>query len=198
MPRLEQATGLDPIVSAGQRAAWLIRAGRIRDGLNGVWLGHPLHPLLAQAATGAGCRPAFWTLPLITRTAPGSSARRCVPRGPGLRSGSARPRQPGPPSARGLATLRPGAGAGRPAGRPVRVRGLFIAGLIVFTLAGLGCGLAGARVSSSPPEWLRAWAPVSITWRSARRPSAFPRAGPAARLSGFSAPRPVFPPRSGR
>ena len=53
MSRLEQATGLDPIVSAGQRAARLIRPGRIRDGLNGVWLGHPLHPLLAQAATGA-------------------------------------------------------------------------------------------------------------------------------------------------
>ncbi len=53
MSRLEQATGLDPIVSAGQRAARLIRPGRIRDGLNGAWLGHPLHPLLAQAATGA-------------------------------------------------------------------------------------------------------------------------------------------------
>jgi nitrite reductase/ring-hydroxylating ferredoxin subunit len=51
--RLEQAKNLDTIVAAGQRAARLIRPGRVRDALNGVWLGHPLHPLLAQAAAGA-------------------------------------------------------------------------------------------------------------------------------------------------
>ena len=51
--RLEYATGLDPLVQAGQRAARLVRPGRIRDVLHGIWLGHPLHPLLAQAATGA-------------------------------------------------------------------------------------------------------------------------------------------------
>ena len=51
--RLEHAARLDPVVSAGQRVARLIRPGRVRDALHGVWLGHPLHPLLAQAATGA-------------------------------------------------------------------------------------------------------------------------------------------------
>ena len=51
--RLEQATGLDTLVSAGQRAARLIRPGKIRDGLHGVWLGHPLHPVLVQASAGA-------------------------------------------------------------------------------------------------------------------------------------------------
>jgi nitrite reductase/ring-hydroxylating ferredoxin subunit len=51
--RLEQATRLDPAVSAGQRAARLIPPGRVRDALHGVWLGHPVHPLLAQVATGA-------------------------------------------------------------------------------------------------------------------------------------------------
>jgi nitrite reductase/ring-hydroxylating ferredoxin subunit len=51
--RLEQAERLDKIVSAGQRAARLIRPGRLRDGLHGVWLGHPLHPMLVQAAAGA-------------------------------------------------------------------------------------------------------------------------------------------------
>jgi nitrite reductase/ring-hydroxylating ferredoxin subunit len=51
--RLEQARGLDTIVAGGQRVARLIRPGRVRDGLNGVWLGHPLHPVLVQAATGA-------------------------------------------------------------------------------------------------------------------------------------------------
>jgi nitrite reductase/ring-hydroxylating ferredoxin subunit len=50
--RLEKAARLDPVVSAGQRVARLIPA-RARDALHGVWLGHPLHPVLAQAATGA-------------------------------------------------------------------------------------------------------------------------------------------------
>jgi nitrite reductase/ring-hydroxylating ferredoxin subunit len=51
--RLEQARCLDTIVAGGQRVARLIRPGRVRDGLNGVWLGHPLHPVLVQAAAGA-------------------------------------------------------------------------------------------------------------------------------------------------
>ena len=33
--------------------ARLIRPGRVRDGLHGVWLGHPLHPVLVQCAAGA-------------------------------------------------------------------------------------------------------------------------------------------------
>jgi hypothetical protein len=40
---LEHATGLDPLVQAGQRAARLVRPGRIRDVLYGTWLRHPLH-----------------------------------------------------------------------------------------------------------------------------------------------------------
>jgi nitrite reductase/ring-hydroxylating ferredoxin subunit len=51
--RLEQAAALDPVVSAGQRVARLIRPGKVRDALHGVWLGHPLHPVLVQAAAGA-------------------------------------------------------------------------------------------------------------------------------------------------
>jgi nitrite reductase/ring-hydroxylating ferredoxin subunit/uncharacterized membrane protein len=51
--RLEQATRLDTLVSAGQRAARLIRPGKVRDGLHGVWLGHPLHPVLVQVSAGA-------------------------------------------------------------------------------------------------------------------------------------------------
>ena len=51
--RLEQARGLDGLVSAGQRAARLLPSGAVRNVLNGVWLGHPLHPVLAQAAVGA-------------------------------------------------------------------------------------------------------------------------------------------------
>ncbi|HEX5287551.1 MAG TPA: DUF2231 domain-containing protein [Streptosporangiaceae bacterium] len=51
--RLEQVAVLDPVVSAGQRAVRLIRPGKARDALNGVWLGHPVHPALVQAAVGA-------------------------------------------------------------------------------------------------------------------------------------------------
>jgi nitrite reductase/ring-hydroxylating ferredoxin subunit/uncharacterized membrane protein len=41
------------VVSAGQRAARLIRPGKLRDALHGVWLGHPLHPMLVQVPIGA-------------------------------------------------------------------------------------------------------------------------------------------------
>jgi nitrite reductase/ring-hydroxylating ferredoxin subunit/uncharacterized membrane protein len=51
--RLEQDTRLDGAVSAGQRLARLIRPGKVRDALNGVWLGHPVHPVLVQASIGA-------------------------------------------------------------------------------------------------------------------------------------------------
>ena len=51
--RLEQDSRLDPVVSAGQRVARLVRPGKVRDALHGVWLGHPLHPVLVQAAAGA-------------------------------------------------------------------------------------------------------------------------------------------------
>jgi nitrite reductase/ring-hydroxylating ferredoxin subunit len=51
--RLEQAEALDRVVEPGQRVARLLRPGPVRDALNGVWLGHPLHPVLAQAPVGA-------------------------------------------------------------------------------------------------------------------------------------------------
>jgi nitrite reductase/ring-hydroxylating ferredoxin subunit len=51
--RLERAESLDKAVGAGQRVARLIRPGRARDVLHGRWLGHPLHPVLVQAAVGS-------------------------------------------------------------------------------------------------------------------------------------------------
>jgi Rieske [2Fe-2S] domain len=41
LSRLERDSRLDKAVAAGQRAARLIRPGKVRDGLHGVWLGHP-------------------------------------------------------------------------------------------------------------------------------------------------------------
>jgi nitrite reductase/ring-hydroxylating ferredoxin subunit len=50
--RLEQNTHLDTVVSAGQRVARLIKPGKVRDALHGVWLGHPVHPVLVQVSAG--------------------------------------------------------------------------------------------------------------------------------------------------
>src|SRR2546423_5325310 len=50
--RLEDADQLDSTVAVGQRAARWIRPGKLRDALHGVWLGHPLHPVLVQTPIG--------------------------------------------------------------------------------------------------------------------------------------------------
>jgi nitrite reductase/ring-hydroxylating ferredoxin subunit len=50
---LEQAKALDGLVGLGQRVARLVPKGPLRDALHGVWLGHPLHPALAQVPLGA-------------------------------------------------------------------------------------------------------------------------------------------------
>jgi nitrite reductase/ring-hydroxylating ferredoxin subunit len=59
MSYLERAKGLDRLTGPAQRAARLLPPGRIRDVLHGVWLGHPLHPLLAQAPLGAWLSASF-------------------------------------------------------------------------------------------------------------------------------------------
>jgi nitrite reductase/ring-hydroxylating ferredoxin subunit len=64
--RLEQDDRLDTLVSAGQRVARRIRPGKLRDALHGVWLGHPLHPVLVQGAAGA------WLSASILDAAPGA------------------------------------------------------------------------------------------------------------------------------
>jgi nitrite reductase/ring-hydroxylating ferredoxin subunit len=51
--QLEQAQALDRVVAPAQRIARWLPPGPVRDALNGVWLGHPLHPVLAQAPIGA-------------------------------------------------------------------------------------------------------------------------------------------------
>lgn len=54
LTKLEQAAGLDAISERLQRAAWaMLRSQRVRDLLHGVWLGHPLHPVLVQVPVGA-------------------------------------------------------------------------------------------------------------------------------------------------
>jgi nitrite reductase/ring-hydroxylating ferredoxin subunit len=49
---LERMKSLDRLVEPAQRVARRLRPGPVRDMLHGVWLGHPLHPALAQVPLG--------------------------------------------------------------------------------------------------------------------------------------------------
>jgi uncharacterized membrane protein len=52
--RLSEATALDRVASPLRDAAFsVLRSERVRDALHGVWLGHPLHPMLVQVPIGA-------------------------------------------------------------------------------------------------------------------------------------------------
>lgn len=57
--RLEQAEGLDQVVDRVQPLVRKLPPGRVRDALHGVWLGHPLHPVLVQVPVGAWMSAAF-------------------------------------------------------------------------------------------------------------------------------------------
>ena len=51
---LENATGLDRAVNPVRKGVRsLLGTGALRDALNGVWLGHPVHPTVVQLAIGA-------------------------------------------------------------------------------------------------------------------------------------------------
>jgi uncharacterized membrane protein len=52
MSCLEQAKGFDRLTARLQRAVRLVPRGRVRDALHGVWLGHPLHPVLVHLPVG--------------------------------------------------------------------------------------------------------------------------------------------------
>jgi nitrite reductase/ring-hydroxylating ferredoxin subunit len=59
MSYLERAKGLDRLTAPVQRAARLLPPGRARDALHGVWLGHPLHPVLVQLPIGTWLSASF-------------------------------------------------------------------------------------------------------------------------------------------
>ncbi|MFB9234867.1 Rieske 2Fe-2S domain-containing protein [Plantactinospora siamensis] len=66
LARLEQASGLDAVGERAQRSVWaVLRSQRIRDLLHGVWLGHPLHPVMVQVPVGA------WTSAAVLDLMPG-------------------------------------------------------------------------------------------------------------------------------
>jgi nitrite reductase/ring-hydroxylating ferredoxin subunit len=59
---LENAKSLDRLTDPVQKVVRRLRPGRARDALHGVWLGHPLHPMLVQAPTGAWLAASFLDL----------------------------------------------------------------------------------------------------------------------------------------
>ncbi|MFI6758446.1 Rieske 2Fe-2S domain-containing protein [Micromonospora sp. NPDC050417] len=66
LTRLEQANQLDRVGDQIQRGIWSALPRRwMRDLLHGVWLGHPLHPVLVQVPVGA------WTASAILDLLPG-------------------------------------------------------------------------------------------------------------------------------
>jgi nitrite reductase/ring-hydroxylating ferredoxin subunit/uncharacterized membrane protein len=74
MDALEDQERLDGLVESVRKAVRALPLGRGRDVLHGLWLGHPLHPVLVQLPIGA------WTSAAILDLLPGESraARRLV------------------------------------------------------------------------------------------------------------------------
>src|SRR3954447_852496 len=76
--RIEKASPLDPVVKAMRgviNAA--LRPQALRDALHGVWLGHPLHPVLTDVPIG------MWGAAPVVDLLPGTGAAAPVLTGPG-------------------------------------------------------------------------------------------------------------------
>lgn len=71
--RLEAATALDAIAGPAARLAdAVLPRGRVKDVLHGVWLGHPLHPLLTDLPIG------FWTSAWVLDLVGGDTSARAA------------------------------------------------------------------------------------------------------------------------
>jgi uncharacterized membrane protein len=65
--RIENAGPLDPVAGAARRLVHAaIQPQRLRDALHGVWLGHPLHPVLTDIPIGT------WTAAAVLDLVPGT------------------------------------------------------------------------------------------------------------------------------
>jgi Rieske [2Fe-2S] domain len=73
LDRLEQADGLDRLVTPGQRVARSLPPGRLRDALHGVWCSHLSAPL-SDGEFADGCVTCPWHGSMF-RLADGSVAR---------------------------------------------------------------------------------------------------------------------------
>lgn len=65
--RIERAGPLDPVVKAVRRIVnGALKPQQLRDALHGVWLGHPLHPVLTDVPIGT------WTAAAVLDVVPGT------------------------------------------------------------------------------------------------------------------------------
>jgi len=68
--RLEATTALDRVAEPAHRAVMaVLPSGPVKDALHGVWLGHPLHPVLTDLPIG------FWTGAFVLDLVGGRGAR---------------------------------------------------------------------------------------------------------------------------
>jgi nitrite reductase/ring-hydroxylating ferredoxin subunit/uncharacterized membrane protein len=56
---VEKADGLDRVVGPVQQVVQKLPPGKVKDALHGVWLGHPVHPVLVQVPVGAWMSAGF-------------------------------------------------------------------------------------------------------------------------------------------
>jgi nitrite reductase/ring-hydroxylating ferredoxin subunit/uncharacterized membrane protein len=76
---IENAGPLDPVASAVRRVVrTALRPRALRDALHGVWLGHPLHPMLTDVPIGT------WTAAAILDATPGTGPAAVTMIGTGL------------------------------------------------------------------------------------------------------------------
>lgn len=80
LERVEHAKKLDRLGDPLQRGLQRPLRGRVRDFLHGVWLGHPLHPMMVQVPVGA------WLSAAVLDAIPGTSRSATVLVGVGTAS----------------------------------------------------------------------------------------------------------------
>ena len=189
---LERAEKLDGLVGLGQRCARLLRPGRSRDILHGVWLGHPLHPLLAQAPIG------LWLSATVLDAWPGGeqASRRLVLLGlaaaaPAALAGTVDWSEQHEQQMRvgTVHAMANGAAAGlyaaslvtraRPASRALRLAGLATAGLAGLLGGHISFRLAGGANQAEPVPHL-----VEPGWHDLMPAVELPDRSPVKRLVG--------------
>jgi nitrite reductase/ring-hydroxylating ferredoxin subunit len=190
--RLEQNSRLDPVVSAGQRVARLIKPGKVRDALHGVWLGHPVHPVLVQVSAGT-----WLSASVLDFTGGGERAARQLPAPgraaavPAALAGAAdwseqheQQMRVGVVHAAGNAVAMSLYGASLVAHEPGRSRWLRLAGLVAMSASGLLGGHISFRLAGGANHAEEVPHLVEPGWQYLMASAALPEGKPVRQLLG--------------